>query len=158
MTSLMDGFETQSIASTSNTLEIERGKNFAFVSGIGGRSVRVQNDTRAAREWWAVVHTATQGAKYGSLCCTFNDGGEEDQGHCYVKASNGVVADEFDLLVHVPAPLPPPTATAVPIPGATHLGLAVLARFLGVLALWALARLEGQRVGLSEVHKTWGQW
>ena len=35
-TYLMDGFETQSIASTSSTLKIEKGKTFAFVSGLGG--------------------------------------------------------------------------------------------------------------------------
>ena len=64
-THLMDSFETQSIASTSNTLEIERGKSFAFVSGLGGASVRVQNDARATREWWAAVYTATRGATFG---------------------------------------------------------------------------------------------
>ncbi len=47
--------ETQSIASTANTLVIEEGRSFAFVSGLGGRSIRGQN--RYDEPWWASVYT-----------------------------------------------------------------------------------------------------
>ena len=61
-TYLMEGLETQSIASTSTTLKIEKGKTFAFVSGLGGHSIRSQNNELAAKPWWAAVYTSAQGA------------------------------------------------------------------------------------------------
>ena len=101
-THLMDNFETQSIASTSNTLQLERGKTFAFVSGLGGRSIRGQNDELAANEWWGAVYTREQGANYGALFCILNQNGVEGNAHCYFKDIDGVIADEFDLRAAFP--------------------------------------------------------
>ena len=100
-THLMDNFEAQSVASTSSVLQVERGKSFAFVSGLAGKSVRHQNDDLADKEWWAATYTADQGAAYGALFCTFNRNGSGSRAHCYFKDINGVVPDEFD--VQVPA-------------------------------------------------------
>jgi hypothetical protein len=94
-THLMDDFETQSIASTSNTLRIEKGKTFVFVSGLGGRNFEDQNDELAANKWWAAVYTPEQGADFGALFCTFNEGGVENKAHCYFKDINGRIPDEF---------------------------------------------------------------
>ena len=58
-THLMYSFETQSVASTSSILEVQKGKSFAFVSGMGGQQIRAQNDALAANVWWAAVYTAT---------------------------------------------------------------------------------------------------
>ncbi len=96
-THLMDSFETQSIASTS-TLRISRGKSFAFVSGLGGVSIRGQDDQLAAKPWWAAVHTSEQGADFGALFCTFNHNGVENRSHCYFKDLNGVIPDEFEVI------------------------------------------------------------
>jgi len=84
-THLMDDFETQSIASTSNTLRIEKGRTFAFVSGLGGKSIRGQNDELAANDWWAAIYTSDQDANYGALFCIFNKEGIENRTHCYFK-------------------------------------------------------------------------
>ena len=100
-THLMDSFETQSIAATSTTLRIERGKSFAFVSGLGGQSVRGQDDQLATKPWWAAVHTSAQGANFGALFCTFNHNGVENRAHCYFKDLNGVIPDEFEVIVVV---------------------------------------------------------
>ena len=97
-THLMDSFETQSIASTS-TVHITRGNSFAFVSGLGGLSIRGQDDQLAAKAWWAAVHTSAQGADFGALFCTFNHKAVENRGHCYFKDLNGVIADEFEVIV-----------------------------------------------------------
>ena len=98
-THLMDSFETQSIASTSTTVRITRGNSFAFVSGLGGISIRGQDDQLAAKPWWAAVHTSAQGADFGALFCTFNHKAVENRGHCYFKDLNGVIADEFEVIV-----------------------------------------------------------
>ena len=98
-THLMDNFETQSIASTSNILSIEKGRTFVFVSGLGGQSIRGQDDELAANPWWAAVYTAAQGANFGALFCTFNENGVANKAHCYFKDIGGVIPDEFDLLV-----------------------------------------------------------
>ncbi len=103
-THLMESFLTQAVASTSNVLQIENGKTFAFVSGLGGRSIRRQNDDLAAKDWWAAVYTATQRADYGALFCTFNERGVADRAHCYFKDVRGRIADEFD--VRAPPPVP----------------------------------------------------
>lgn len=100
-THLMDNFETQSIASTSNTLQLEKGKTFAFVSGLGGKSIRGQNDKLAAKNWWAAVYTSEQGANYGALFCVFNLNGEENKAHCYFKDLDGKIPDEFDIISEI---------------------------------------------------------
>ena len=93
----MEDFESQTIASTSNTLRIENGKTFAFVSGLGGRNFDEQNDELAANDWWAAVYTPDQDAEFGALFCTFNEGGVENKAHCYFKDIYGRIPDQFDV-------------------------------------------------------------
>ena len=71
----MDRFETQSVASTSSTLVIEKGRSFAFVSGLGGKSIRKE---RRGGNWWASIYTSKQDADFGALFCTFNADGDPD--------------------------------------------------------------------------------
>jgi len=96
-THLMGDFESQRVASTSNTLRIEKGKTLAFVSGLGGNGMDDQNDELAANDWWAAVYTPEQGADYGALFCVFNYNGVENKAHCYFKDINGRIPDEFDI-------------------------------------------------------------
>ncbi|MCH8003870.1 MAG: metallophosphoesterase [Nanoarchaeota archaeon] len=100
-THLMDNFKTQNIDSTSNILHIEKGKTFAFVSGLGGYSIRVQNDELAANDWWATVYTSDQNASYGALFCIFNENGIKNKAHCYFKDIDGNIPDEFDIVSNV---------------------------------------------------------
>ena len=100
-TYLMENFEEQIVASTLNTLEIEKGRTFAFVSGLGGRSMRDQVDELASSPWWASVYTATQDANYGALFCIFNVNGTKNKAHCYFKDIDGNIPDEFDIVSEV---------------------------------------------------------
>lgn len=100
-THLMGNFETQSIASTDNTLFIEKGKTFAFVSGLGGKSIREQSDKLAVHDWWARIYTASQNANYGALFCMFNKSGVSNRTSCYFKDIDGKVIDEFDVVSNI---------------------------------------------------------
>lgn len=96
-THLMESFEEQIVASTSNMLEIEKGKTFAFVSGLGGRSIRSQIDELASKPWWAAVYTAKQDANYGALFCIFNANGIENTAYCYFENIDGKIIDKFNI-------------------------------------------------------------
>ena len=119
-THLMDSFDPQVIASAVSPLRIARGQSFAFVSGLGGQSIRGQDDQLAAKPWWAAVHTSAKGADYGALFCTFNHNGVENRAHCYFKDLNGVIADEFEVIAEgasdSPTLRPTPTPTGVKLP------------------------------------------
>ena len=94
-THLLDNFESQSVVSTSNTLTLERGKTFAFVSGLGGHSIRPQVLEGA---WWASIYTLTQGADYGALFCTFHIDDQPERANCYFKDISGNVPDTFNIV------------------------------------------------------------
>jgi hypothetical protein len=94
-THLMDDFESLSVASTASTLRLERGKSFAFVSGLGGESIRDQDRDGP---WWAAVYTADQGANYGALFCLFLVDGDPYRARCYFKDIDGNVIDRFDII------------------------------------------------------------
>ena len=100
-THLMDNFATQSIASTATTLRLEKGKTFVFVSGLGGKSIRDQDEELAKNPWWASIYTSNQGANYGALFCLFNENGVENRARCYFKDITGNVPDTFVLVSNV---------------------------------------------------------
>ncbi|MCP4408175.1 MAG: hypothetical protein GY807_10525 [Gammaproteobacteria bacterium] len=97
-THLLDSFETQNVASTSDTLRVEKGKSFAFVSGIGGHSIRNQ---KLDGPWWASIYASDQLANYGALFCTFNPSGVEILASCYFMDIDGAVPDQFELISDV---------------------------------------------------------
>ena len=101
-THLMNNFETQSIASTSNTLVIDEGKSFAFVSGLGGASISRQR--RRNEPWWASIYTYDQEANFGALFCTFFVYSEPNRASCYFKDIDGNVPDKFELISKVNSP------------------------------------------------------
>lgn len=88
------------VVATGDTLEVGPGRTIAFVSGLGGASIRVQ---KRSGDWWASVYTASQGAEFGALFCTFSAGGQHDAADCYFEAVNGDVPDSFRL-IHRPSP------------------------------------------------------
>ncbi|HUP57584.1 MAG TPA: metallophosphoesterase [Bdellovibrionota bacterium] len=94
-THLMSSFERQVVHSTSDVLGLERGKSFAFVSGLGGHTVRSK---KFDWPWMAASHTSTQGGTHGVLFCSFNVGGREDRAECYFKNVRGEVVDRFGLV------------------------------------------------------------
>jgi uncharacterized repeat protein (TIGR02543 family) len=101
-THLLSSMETQAIASTDDTLVLSRddpatpgvdeGRSFAFVSGLGGQTIRNQD---LDGPWWASIYTRNQGADYGALFGVFNYQGDPDLAYFYFKDVSGVVVDEF---------------------------------------------------------------
>jgi hypothetical protein len=111
-THLLDDFKTQSVASTSDTLVIDEGESFVFVSGLGGHSIR---DQERDGPWWASIYTSDQGARFGALFCEFFATGEPERARCYFKDIDGNVPDRFELISAVNAPDPrrkPPSGDA----------------------------------------------
>lgn len=96
-THLMSSFESQTIAATSNHLVLSKGKSFAFVSGLGGLSIRPQVDGLGANPWWASVYTTDENAQFGALFCSFNSNNNEKDAECYFKDIDGNIVDSFNL-------------------------------------------------------------
>ena len=89
------------VASTSNTLRLEKGRTFAFVSGLGGKSARrlKRHPGREGPEpWWAAAYTRDDGATAGALFCTFNPDRRKGRAECYFKAVEGNIRDRFTVI------------------------------------------------------------
>lgn len=91
-THLLSSMQLQTVASTSDTLTLEEGASFVFVSGLGGSSIR---DQELEGDWWAAIYTSDQGADYGALFGEFGIDGRSDLAHFYFKSIAGDIADEF---------------------------------------------------------------
>ena len=109
-THLLSGMAAQTIASTSNTLSLTKGKSFAFVSGLGGHSVRPQ---LVGGNWWASAYASTclagelycqPNAAPGALFGVFNVDGQPNKALFYFKDVNGKVVDSFVVYSNVEAP------------------------------------------------------
>lgn len=98
-TFVLSDMDTQTIYSSSTTdpLDIDLGRTFAFVSGLGGHSIRTADDTLAANPWWASIYSADESANYGALFCTFFVDGVENKASCYFKDIDGNVPDSFEI-------------------------------------------------------------
>ncbi|KAJ3033410.1 hypothetical protein HDV00_006376 [Rhizophlyctis rosea] len=96
-THLMSNFASQTIYSTSNNLVVTPGRTFAFVSGLGGNSIRSWDSTLAAKPWWAAKAASNNGVKYGALLCTFNINGNPKAASCTWKDTTGKVFDTFSI-------------------------------------------------------------
>lgn len=79
------------------------GRTIAFVSGLGGISVRNQDRCLPSsypygcKNEWASVYASDQSAKYGALFITFNVDGDPKKARAYFKNISGDVIDEFTL-------------------------------------------------------------
>jgi len=132
-THLLASFASQAIASTSDPLRLsaddpataaDEGRSFAFVSGLGGKSIREQERTGP---WWASLYTTTQGAASGALFAVFHHQGNPRLARFYFKDVEGRVIDEFLVESAVgagsptpdPAPDPAPDPVPDPVPDPT---------------------------------------
>ncbi len=110
-THLMADFPNQGVASTEAPLVLaaddpatpeDEGRSFAFVSGLGGHSVRNQD---IDGPWWASIYTSDQGARSGALFGVFNYQGDPNLARFYFKDVGGAVIDDFFVTSSVePAP------------------------------------------------------
>lgn len=89
-------------------LLISPGQTFAFVSGLGGASIRDQErclpsaPPYGCHGEWANIYTSTQGAKYGALFMEFNVHGNSRQARGYFKNIAGEIVDEFTVINNKP--------------------------------------------------------
>jgi len=116
-THLLSSMERQTVASTEQPLVLraddpetaaDEGTSFAFVSGLGGKSIR---DQERDGDWWASIYSSTQGASDGALFGVFNHQGDPRLARFYFKDVDGNVPDEFlveSTLEGSPSDPPPP--------------------------------------------------
>jgi len=100
-TYLMKSFGRQRIADK-KSIVLRRRRSFAFVSGLGGASIRRQ---RREAPWWASVYTKDQKADAGALFCTLRNNAT---GSCYFKDIQGRIPDRFSLATAL-SPISPAT-------------------------------------------------
>ncbi|NIR52431.1 hypothetical protein GWO43_27765, partial [candidate division KSB1 bacterium] len=96
-THLLSSMENKTVVNRSDTLDIKKGHSFAFVSGLGGKSIRSQ---KRDGDWWAAVYTDSQDANHGALFGTFNLNGNPNLAEFYFKDIDGVVPDRFWVVSH----------------------------------------------------------
>jgi predicted phosphodiesterase len=72
----------------------DEGRSFAFVSGLGGQSIR---DQEVFGDWFASVYSSTQGANHGALFGVFHVQGNPRLAHFYFKDIDGTLVDEFTV-------------------------------------------------------------
>jgi len=102
-THLLSSMQGQVVASASDALVLrgddpvtpeDEGRSFAFVSGLGGQSIR---DEEVFGDWFASVYTSTQGAHHGVLFGVFHVQGDPRLARFYFKDIDGNVVDEFTV-------------------------------------------------------------
>ncbi len=100
-THLLESMSEQTVASRSDLLVLgadrpttaaDEGRSFAFVSGLGGASIR---DQKLSGDWWASVYTSDQDAHFGALFGVFHYAGDPRLAYFYFKDVTGRVVDEF---------------------------------------------------------------
>lgn len=110
-THLLSSMINQTIASTGNTMTLTKGNSFAFVSGLGGHSVRPQILSGA---WWASISAATclsgdqvcqPNAKLGALFGVFNVDGQPNKAFFYFKDISGRIVDSFTVISDIERPI-----------------------------------------------------
>ncbi len=78
-------------------------RTFAFVSGLGGNSVRPQllclpaTYPYGCKGEWAFIYTSNQNATYGVLFIDFYVNGDPKKAHGYFKTVDNQIVDEFDI-------------------------------------------------------------
>jgi uncharacterized protein YjbI with pentapeptide repeats len=90
-THLLSDMSEKIIANKSSTLTVSEGNTFAFVNGLGGRSIREQKNKG---DHWAKIYTSTQNATYGVLFGTFY----KNKAEFYFKNINGEIIDQFTVM------------------------------------------------------------
>jgi len=94
---LMSSFEDFTVADTNNTLNIEPGKSFVFVSGLGGESIRDWNENLRTQPYWAATAASNNGVQDGALFCTFNIENNPRLASCEFVDQTGKVWDTFRI-------------------------------------------------------------
>lgn len=152
-THLLNNMITREVASTGDSLELRKGRTFAFVSGLGGGEVRPQY---LDGPWWAKVYTATQGATAGAMFATFNVDGNPLKARFEFKAINGAVPDRFDVYSDLDRPIKPGIALKPdPVPDRSRLELDP--KELGIPIGGRLQLLDSHGRTIADINPLQGQ-
>jgi len=104
---LMDDFASQSIVQPIqiDPLQLEFGRSFLYVSGLGGHSIRPWLYDAQENPWWAQCAATDNGVNYGALLCEFTD----TEAVCEFVDLDGIVWDKFTVypVADLTAPVPP---------------------------------------------------
>lgn len=100
-THLMSRFrDPQEVVHTRRTLRVEPGRSFAFVSGLGGNSIRPPVEERLADPWWgAYLHRRSPLAGFGALFFHIGFRGDPLEALAYFKTTRGDIVDAFHVRV-----------------------------------------------------------
>ena len=100
-THLMSRFkDPQEIVHTDQSLRVEPGRSFAFVSGLAGHSMRPALKKRLKDPWWAsVLHPGSAQAGFGVLFFRIGYRGDPREALVYFKTTQGNVIDLFHVQV-----------------------------------------------------------
>jgi hypothetical protein len=130
-THLLSSMMNQTVASTSNTLTLTKGNSFAFVSGLGGNSVRPQ---LLGGPWWASIYASTclagdpvcqPNGNFGALFGVFNVDGQPNKALFYFKDISGRVVETFTVISNVELPNISSLSPANTVAGGNFFTLAV---------------------------------
>ena len=86
-----------------NRVRVAPGATFAFVSGLGGKSVRDQERCLPASPpygcegTWASIYTSDQNANHGALFCSFGTDARAGEAACWFKDVDGNIPDTFTV-------------------------------------------------------------
>ena len=94
-THLLSNMISKEIVSISNTLELEPGKSFVIVSGLGGRSA--YSEVGPIEKWWAAYASKDTKANPGALFCIFSTD-DSNKASCYFKDIYGEIWDSFRMV------------------------------------------------------------
>jgi calcineurin-like phosphoesterase family protein len=152
-THLLNNMTTREVASTGDSLELRKGRTFAFVSGLGGGEVRPQSITGP---WWAKTYTASQGATAGAMFATFNVDGNPLKARFEFKAINGAVPDRFDVYSDLDRPIKPGIAFK-PDPAPERARLELDPKELGIPIGGRLLLLDSHGRTVADINPLRGQ-
>ncbi len=103
-TKTLNNFTNQTVdatCSSATSLCVDKGRSFAFVSGLGGNDIRDQqrclptSPPYGCNGEWAFIYTSNQAAKFGALFLVFHVDGNPKKGRGYFKTVDGQVLDNF---------------------------------------------------------------
>lgn len=101
---LLSNMQQQTVDNKDNTLKLNTGKSFVFVSGLGGIDERIQ---RQSGQHWAKIYAKTclaldpvclPNAKSGALFATFNVDKQANKAKFYFKNIDQQIIDEFTVI------------------------------------------------------------
>eukprot|EP01062_Namystynia_karyoxenos_P083074 TRINITY_DN9483_c0_g1_i1.p1 TRINITY_DN9483_c0_g1~~TRINITY_DN9483_c0_g1_i1.p1 ORF type:complete len:605 (+),score=208.48 TRINITY_DN9483_c0_g1_i1:76-1815(+) len=88
------------VANEDKEMSLFPGQSFVFVSGLGGKSVRVYKDNLEKNPWWAAHAAAEDKVDYGAILCTFHVRGDPRLAECEFRDISGKVWDEWTMRTH----------------------------------------------------------